>query len=1845
MRFFCLFLSLFFWVSSSLAATQEQPAYRKTVASANFPGSEGFSLRFEPDEQLCKKHYGNRWRVKCAIPMGQPGQTAKGIVMTPGAKGYWEWQTANSLIFRPANARSIKPDTTYEINVQGMPMPLAVRLDQHKASLRTLPLAARLLESSFLIDPAKQGVHRLAQAYQFNFPVDQNEYAPSLQMPAESHAGNAELVWNSDRDKLNISWPVRKLAKSAGTAKTIFPHLGQISETDNGLVYKPAGATGATFLQNLPGARDIFKINSLNLAQQFSDKLDRQYVLELQTSLHVKAKNVQDKLRILELPLFNSKEATIPYNWSAAPGIPKDIVARSREIRPVPLQQPDAVQSRFKFIVPIQTGRHILAILEPGLVADSGVKMRASWHGIAQAPKDGGQAGFMQPGHILAGSGVLDIYGIDLDAINWTAQLARKPFLALLASGSSQAFEEPLDNLNLGMDNIAESAKGIIQLPKSKPGEAQYATLNLAEALRKIHGSPSGIALVTLRGVKDGKEQGFAKKVVLASNLGMIVKRGVTDKLDCFAQNLESGKPAANAKISILGANGKPLATVEANAQGHAVLPAFAHMSGESRPVAAIAEQNDALAWLPLQDSSRELNLSDFAIGGSHVAPDGIQAFVFSQRGMYRPGETMYFGALPRKADFSLLPPDLPLYAELLDPRGVTVMEKTFSPGVNGLAELAMVLPQDSLSGRYLFNVRNARHGLVLGSCETRVENFQPETLRLKLDAPVLQGWLVGNPQSLPDIAAHLQNLYGTPAANHKIKGKIYTAPANFRFAGFEDWHFTDAAPFLGSGVNLPLPEMRTDQHGTAKLVLPAELAGATSARVTCLVEGFDAFGGRGTASNVSFLISPMTQILGWRPAASLANADFIPVNSEAEIELISLNSSLNPTALDNLKLTLLRRNFVTSLIADGQGGFRYDDIPQELVINSRNANLPAAGSIIGLQTEMPGDFLLEVKDQAGRLLARIPYTVVGDKLLDANAPLAGSKMRIKLDKKDYSSGDEIAISLTTPYAAHGILTLEREGVHAYTWFEAHPGENLAKIHIPESFEGRGHIVATLLRDKDSKAIYMTPLAHAAAPFTANIAKRDLNLLLEAPKQAEPGGTLPVKLSANAKGQAILYAVDEGVLQLSAYATPKPLYELLGNRALDVTTIQAADLLMPEHGRIASRIAAFGGGADGAPFGAKFQNPFKRRKEPPLTMWSGIVEIGPDPREIQIPVPAWYSGNIRIMAVASSQQAAGACEAFANIAGPVVLTPQLPLAVAPGDEFGGALIIANTTAEPIKLQLSMKTARSLAIQIDLPKQQTLEKNGEIALPFSLKALGQPGEATIAFTAGAGNKTYTRDISLSVRPASTLRTTIQAGIAQKAQLLPKSRPVYAEHGSSQAMVSALPLPLAASLGNYLQTYPHGCTEQLTSRAFAVAFLHDWINLDPSDKNNRQKLLQAAEAAISSRFQEGRGVALWPQGEPDLLVTAYAADYLLSLRELGLPVNALLLERLCDALSWNCALNEPTLQAARASAYAIWVLAREGRIVTQLLEELRDSIEQKGIANWESDITAPLITAAMLEMHMPVNLASNRLALNADGWFDEYAQISLYLTTKAKYAPETIKPAEREDFFQSTAITLNQNAFSTFSAAQGIRALLALATAAPGSVNATLMCEDAPESGLTDLLANESILRTTANHCSQYRLNFQPGSLPLFWQVSTTGYDLPGSSKRLSQGLEIEREYINQDGKPVDKARTGEELTVRIIVRAQKNEIKDCVISDLLPGGLEMVIPRKGSEQLPKGIKYLDRQEDRMLVFADLTNQPLEIRYKVRAVSPGKFAAPTPVIEAMYDRFMQGQGASSSLEICH
>src|ERR1700716_3544718 len=148
------------------------------------------------------------------------------------------------------------------------------------------------------------------------------------------------------------------------------------------------------------------------------------------------------------------------------------------------------------------------------------------------------------------------------------------------------------------------------------------------------------------------------------------------------------------------------------------------------------------------------------------------------------------------------------------------------------------------------------------------------------------------------------------------------------------------------------------------------------------------------------------------------------------------------------------------------------------------------------------------MRDSGQRKVRRIRFSIVGrgpgKRAVDKN-----SELQVKLERTQYNSGEEIAISITAPYAGSGLITIERDKVYAVRWFKADAASTVQRIKVPDGFEGSGYINVALIRALASKEIFTSPLSYGVVPFTANIEKRRLKVDLQTAATAKPGEPFP----------------------------------------------------------------------------------------------------------------------------------------------------------------------------------------------------------------------------------------------------------------------------------------------------------------------------------------------------------------------------------------------------------------------------------------------------------------------------------------------------------------------------------------------------------------------------------------------------------------------------------------------------------------------------------------------------------------------------------------------------------------
>ncbi|MFO1400599.1 MAG: alpha-2-macroglobulin family protein [Steroidobacteraceae bacterium] len=886
------------------------------------------------------------------------------------------------------------------------------------------------------------------------------------------------------------------------------------------------------------------------------------------------------------------------------------------------------------------------------------------------------------------------------------------------------------------------------------------------------------------------------------------------------------------------------------------------------------------------------------------------------------------------------------------------------------------------------------------------------------------------------------------------------------------------------------------------------------------------------------------------------------------------------------------------------------------------------------------------------------------------------------LDKHDYAPGETITMQIQAPYTGAGLITIERDHVYSWQWFKTTTTSSVQKIRVPEGLEGNGYVSVSFVRDPSSEEIYASPLSFGVQPFSIALDARRNPITLRAPKLVKPGEDIAIGFRTAQPARLALFAVDEGILQVARYRTPDPLGHFFQKRALDVTTRQILDLILP--GFRPSMLSA-PGGDQGALLGANL-NPFKRKTDKPVAWWAGIVDAGAQERTLHWTVPDYFNGSLRIMAVAVNDSAIGAAEQAALVRGDFVLTPNAPLTVTPGDEFEVSVGVANNIADSgSEAAVAVALQGSPQFEILGPAQASLKIGAlrEGSARFRARTRDVLGSGTLTFTATHGSSTARLATTVSVRPASTFMTQLTAGSFKGSTRIAVNRTLYPQFRTLEASVSTLPLALAHGLTSYLDHYPYSCTEQLVSQAMPAVVLArrpEFGELKTHGNGSLAGLIDELRAR-----QNGDGSFRYWAGGVDSVdfVSVYALHVLLEARQRGEAVPDDLLESGKAFLLRLARRDGDNLADERTSAYALYLLARQGVIVSNEAAALQQRLVTHYPKQWSSDIVAAYL-AATYQLMQQGSLASQTIAgvrfgssSLIDRWHEPMSDDATLLYLLARHFPARLQRLP-DTFLDTLVERVQRGEYQSLSAATTILALDAYATASEHL--------QAPNLAIQATLADKSSLALPLPAGLFPKVGFAPETRALqfstdsplraYYLVNESGFDRQPTGPVLTKGLEVMREFLDANGKAVQSVKLGDEVTVHLRFRAIGRErIDDAVLVDLLPGGFDLVIPGAAPEDQrlytstpeaegdadgqgegrggclclwlvtrpPNFPVFADLREDRVVVYGAATSAVQEFSYRIKATNVGSYVVPAAYGESMYDSKVRARSAADHISV--
>lgn len=1336
--------------------------------------------------------------------------------------------------------------------------------------------------------------------------------------------------------------------------------------------------------------------------------------------------------------------------------------------------------------------------------------------------------------------------------------------------------------------------------------------------------------------------EALATQWFIISDLGLASFSGA-DGVHAFVQSLATTEPKAGVEVRLVARSNEVLATRTTDAAGMVRFePGLARGEGGLSPAMLIAvEPQGDYAFLNLKTPA--FDLSDRGVSGRPAA-NGLDAFVYAERGVYRTGETVHVTALLRDPQ-GVAAAGVPLTMVMERPDGVEYRRMVVADQGLGGRALSVPLVSSAPTGTWRVRAYVDPKGSAVGSATFLVEDYVPDRLEFDLASPT--GKITKSEPA--DVTVSGRYLYGAPASALTLEGEVVIRPAKERpgLAGYQfGLNDEEVATERQPLENVP----ETDAEGKATIKVSADkLPASTRPLEAMVIVRMAEPGGRAVERNITLPIVPTAPMIGVKPlfsGKSLGEGE----TATFDVAMISTDGKMLDRRGLRYELVKLESRYQWYR----QNG-RWEYEPVKSTRRMADGRVDAA-------TDKPGRIAVPV--QWGRYRLEVatddPSGPTTSVTFDAGFYSEATAdtpdlLEIALDKPEYKPGEGMTVAVTARTAGKVTLAVISDRLITTTTTDVQAGTARLPLTVGQDWGSGAYVVATLRRPLDTQAQRMPGRSIGVQWFAIDRKAKTLALDMRLPDLIRPRTTLRVPLKVNGlnagdEARVVVAAVDVGILNLTSYKPPSPENYYLGQRRLSAELRdlygQLLDGMQGTRGQIRT-----GGDSAATTMGATPPT------QPPLALYSGVVTVGPDgAAEVAFEIPA-FAGTVRVMAVAWSKDKVGQASGDVTVRDPVVLTTTLPRFLLTGDRGGMRLDLDNVEGQAGEYRLAVKTEGPLAFDADT--NRTLQLNAKqrsgFSLPISATGVGT-GSVAVRIT-GPNGFDLERSYTLATKPATQVltRRTVRQLVAGETFSL--SNDLFADMvgGTGSVALSVGPstaLDVAALL-QALDRYPFGCSEQITSRAMPLLYVNELASEQhlALDVGADQRIRDAVERLLARQGSNG-SFGLWSTGGNDAWLDSYVTDFLTRAREKNFVVPDLAFKLALDRLR-NFVSNapEPEKDGGRELAYALYVLARNGVAPVGDLRYLADTkLDALATPIAKAQIAAALAMLgdkARAERVYAAALQSIAVQPKLEYGRSDYGSSLRDAAALVTLAAEGGGP--RPVIVQAVQRIESARTLTPYTSTQEQAWMVLAARALGRETKASLNVNGEARQG-------SYYRRVKAEDLGTPLRVSNTGDIPVQAVVSVSGAPIT-PEPAVDRGFKIERSYRTLTGEAVDasKARQNQRFVVVLKITEPKPDFARVIVADYLPAGFEIDNPRLVSSGDTGTLSWIeDAQEpvhtefrdDRFVAAFDRkagAPSVFTVAYVVRAVSPGRYVAPQAFVEDMYrpDRF--GRTGTGTIEV--
>jgi len=1315
---------------------------------------------------------------------------------------------------------------------------------------------------------------------------------------------------------------------------------------------------------------------------------------------------------------------------------------------------------------------------------------------------------------------------------------------------------------------------------------------------------------------------------VLASDLGVIAKRGKNNTYLFAVNNIVDTKPVVGANVILYDYQQQKVGETMTDDQGIATLE-------KTKPgYFAIVKKDNHTTYVKLEDGL-SLSLSNFDVSGNELEK-GLKGFIYGERGVWRPGDTLYLSFMLND-QANKLPIAHPIKLRLTDPNGKLYTQMVQKH--NELHHYRFIVPTkpDAPTGNWeaVVSVGGARFYK-----RVKIETIKPNRLKIKNN---LAGKLLVADKATTD-QIKVMWLHGAIAKNLKteMQAKFYQMKTTFK--GLQNYSFDDPARQF-STEEMNVFSGNIDENGLATIGIKPQLHGQAPGmlKASFITKVYEE-GGDFSTDVASAIYSPYHTYVGLK-SPEPNKYGMLETGKDNQFDIVTVNENGQPKATPNLEVNVYKIDWRWWWDASDNNLSNFSAASSKTPFKHFRVSTGSNGKThvrFSVDDNDWGRYFIRVVDLDGghatgqTVLIDWPYWSAKTKNTDGtNATM----LVFSTDKKAYQVGETMKISFPSSEGSRALVSIENGSAVVTTrWVETKKGETQLEVPITAEMAPNVYVFITLLQPHASTLNDAPIRLYGVIPISVLNKETILEPVLTMPDVLRPEQTWSLQVKEQ-KGREMTYTiaiVDEGLLDLTRFKTPNAWDKFYAREALGVKTWDVYNDVIGAYGGKVNQVFSIGGDEDIGGGENKNADRFKPvvRYLGPFKLQKGKSNV----HKVQLPN---YIGSVRTMVVAgnAATSAYGSTEKATPVRSPLMVLASLPRKISPGEKVTLPVTVFALENQVKDVQVRVKTTNGLKTIGKAMQTVHFDRPDEKMVYFDLQVGNTVGINKIEVTAMSGREHASYPVEIGVVNPNPVTYDYHELVLKANEERVINWNTFGVTGSNESRleVSSFPAINFNSRLNYLIQYPHGCLEQTTSGVFPQLYISDVVDLPKSKQELIQRNVIEGINKLSKFQLNNGGFAYWPGLQvADDWCTSYGGHFLLEAERKGYVVPAEFKAKWIGyqqnaAKHWRM---ESHLGSDFAQAYRLYTLALAGAPDVASMNRLR---ETGGIAN---ETRLRLAAAyALIGQRQAGNdlLQKSTIDNDHDSPYRYYyygspernralaLETLLLLHQTAKAFPMATKVANdlssgRWMSTQTTAYSLY--AISKFAQTNGGKGL-----------ETTYTFKGKTENLKTDKAFVDREL-DISNGSNALKIK-NKGKNTLYVRLMNSGKLPVGEEQVVQRNLSVNLQFQNRKGVmlPIGRLHQGTEFIARIIIKNQSlDRVEHIALTQVIPSGWEIVNTRYtdyGSFGDNKA-DYIDIRDDRTSFYFDLNGSESRTFYVLLNASYlGKYYLPGIQAEAMYD----------------